>query len=286
MKHILVLLLVFSTVQSLKAQYKPFNLDSGRWYTLYSTKGGMFGGGDHQNYYAIDSIKFYCDGDTIINATTFKKLMYVGNTRSQAVPLTPVSGYYGAIRNDEPNKRVYLLPSNSTVVELVLYDFNVSIGDSIPVSYEYFNDKEPVSQIDSVLYCGTYHKRYSSASGYNIIEGVGSLHGMIPVKFATDLGTRLCYQELGNGVCTECSLALSLDAYSQNQLIVFPNPANGSVRIVTDLNIRSIEVYDLTGTLVSHLDEYNGVIKLNNKGCYFLKISTDSEVFVRKLVNE
>ncbi|MNK31446.1 hypothetical protein D3C87_498820 [compost metagenome] len=290
MKHVLALLLVFSTVQSLIAQqYKPFGLDSGRWYANYSTKGGKFGGGHSSSFYANDSVKFYCDGDTIINAMAFKKLMYVGNTRSQTVPLTPISGYYGAIRNDVPNKKVYFLSKNYdssyTGTGGLLYDFDLTIGDSILVSSD-LNDKEPVSSIDSVQYCGEYHKRYNTSSGYFVIEGVGSKHGMFPVKWATNLGWLICYQDYGIGTCTDCNIQLSLDSYSKSQLTIFPNPTTGSVQIESDLDIRSIEVYDIKGTLIEQFSEHNGSIELKNKGIYFLKINTDSETFVRKLIRE
>ena len=279
MKKLLVVVLIFSTVQCLKAQqYQPFDLDSGIWYCFYSSKGGMFGGGNHQNYYASDSVKFYCDGDTIINSVAFKKLMYVGNTQSQVVPLTPISGYYGAIRNDIPNKKVYLGTN-------VLYDFDLTIGDSILTNFG-SPYKEPVSQIDSVLYCGEYHKRYSSPSGYFIIEGIGSQNGLIPVKFATNFGYTICYEEIGNQSCTNCNIALSLENNTLNRLAIFPNPTTGSIQIQSDLDILYLELYDADGSLVERINDSKMEIDLKRSGVYLLKIHTDSGEFVRRLIRE
>lgn len=284
-KQLIALFLMLPTLNSLNAQeYEPFNFDYGSWCCGYMVKGGMFGDVDHQNYYASDSIRFYCSGDTLINAEAYKKLMYVGNTSSQIVPLTPISGYYGAVRNDTPNKRVYFVPKNSTSGGL-LYDFNLHLGDSILVSNE-LTDKEPVSLIDSVLYCNEYHRRYSTASGYTLIEGIGSQNGMIPVKFATNFGWTFGYGESGSLPCNECDFTASLDSYSLRLLNVFPNPAKGSVQITSDLNIRSIELYDLNGTLIEQIAGYKGPIELREKGFYVLKVYTDSDVFIRKLIRD
>lgn len=284
MKKLLVLFLVLSSVQSLNAQqYQPFDLDSGIWYCFYSSKGGKFGGGTPANYYASDSVKFYCDGDTTINSVAFKKLMYLGNTHSQIVPLTPISGYYGAIRNDIPAKKVYFVSRNGT--ENLLYDFDLTIGDSILTNFG-SPYKEPVSQIDSVLYCGAYHKRYSSPSGYFITEGFGSQNGLIPLKFSTNIGYTICYEESGNQACTNCNIELSLETNSLDRLAIFPNPTTGSIQIQSDLNIQYLELYDADGSLVEWINDYKGSITLSRSGVYLLKIHTDSEVFTRRLIKE
>ena len=282
--------MILLTLPFARAQeYKPFNLDSGLWCCMYNMKGGMFGGGTPVNIYATDSVKFYCSGDTLINSVAFKKLMYVGNTRSMVVPPTAISGYYGAVRNDVPNKKVYFVSkgydSSYTGMGELLYDFDITIGDSIHTDW-FFVQKEPVVQIDSVQYCNEYHKKYITSSGYSIIEGIGSENGLIPINFGTSLGWTFGYQEYGNSTCIECDFVASIDSYSIDQLNVFPNPTNGKVKIVSDLNIRYIELYDIDGTLIESLNYDDEFIELKNKGYYLLKIHTDSEIIIRKLIKE
>lgn len=287
-KQLIALFLMLSTFYSLNAQqYKPFNFDSGSWCCVYVVKGGKFHapGIDHGTYYATDSVRFYCSGDTLINTETYKKLMYVGNTRSQIVPLTPISGYYGAVRNDVPNKKVYIFNQIDNQ-DLLLYNFNLNIGDSTLVGSLGGNDKEPISSIDSVLVCSEYHKRYNTASGYTLIEGIGSRNGLIPVKFGTNYGWNFGYGESGSIPCSECDFTASIDAYSLSHLKVFPNPTKGSIQITYDLHIRSIELYDLNGALIEHMDNYKGPVELRERGFYVLKVYTDSDVFIRKLIRD
>ena len=87
--------------------YVPFDFSSGEWFCSYFTKGGLFS--QHGTYYASESLKFYCSGDTTINSIDFKKLYYKGTTYSQIMPLTVISGYMGAIRNDTTKKKVWFM---------------------------------------------------------------------------------------------------------------------------------------------------------------------------------
>ena len=69
--------------------YKPFNFDKGIWYCKYITKGGLFGV-YHGPYYATDSVKYFCNGDTTINNVMFKKLYH-----SEPVPAELASKPFG-----------------------------------------------------------------------------------------------------------------------------------------------------------------------------------------------
>jgi hypothetical protein len=222
MKHFITLIMILLTFQYGQSQvYKPFNLDSGEWYCKYSTKGGMFEGVDHENNYAIDSVKFYINGDTTINEVAFKKLMYSGYTSSQFVEQTYISGYIGALRNDTLNKQVYFIfkhyNSNYEGTGDLLYDFDLEIGDSVQISCE-LDEIDTISLIDSVIYCNEYYKRYNTPSGYFIIEGIGSKYGLLPVNCLTDYGWFFCYEENANELCDDCGFMTSINSYLINHL--------------------------------------------------------------------
>ena len=68
---IIIFLIVILTNIGNCQSYKPFNFEKGIWYCVYITKGGAFGV-HHGTYYARDSVKFFCKGDTIINDVLLK----------------------------------------------------------------------------------------------------------------------------------------------------------------------------------------------------------------------
>lgn len=128
------------------------------------------------------SFRTYFSGDTIINGLTYAKAYNVGY--SQCFPL----GYAGALRNDSINRKVYFVEVDSTN-EKLLYDFNLSIGDSIPQLNPY--TVIYVTSIDSILINGTYLRRFAfsyigGSNGSYIIEGIGSMTGLITPIAAGD----------------------------------------------------------------------------------------------------
>ncbi len=290
MKLLMTSIFILLFLHCAKSQdYKPFNFDSGEWYCKYSTKGGMFGGANHGTYYAIDSVKFFSNGDTLINDVTFKKLMYSGYTSSQIVERTYISGYYGAIRNDTLKKQVYFISSDYNLnykgTGNLLYDFDLNIGDSLQINC-ILDEKDKISLIDSIIYCNQYHKRYNTPSGYYIIEGIGSKNGLLPVNCLTNFGWLFCYKEENNELCAGCDFITSMDTYPTNALCLYPNPTTGVVQIDSDLSIKYIDLYDITGTLIERFYYNHDILEIKKKGCYILQIHTDKAILTAKIIKE
>ena len=211
MKRLIIFksLLLFSIV-CFSQSYQPFDFEKGMWYCRYVTKGGWFGADFDRTLYVTDSVKFYCNGDTTINNFVYKKLYYSGFSSVHGLPREPVSGYYSAIRNDTINKKILYAPAGydaaNTGNGLILYDFNLTVGDSIGYNYS-TNKKDIVSSIDTIIYCNREHRRFNTKSGSNtLIEGIGSVNGLFPLVSPTDFGTLLCYQEYGNNDCVDCKI--------------------------------------------------------------------------------
>ncbi len=93
-------------------------------------------------------------------------------------------GYYGFIREDE-NQRVYLKPPG--YFEGMIYDFSVSVGDTIKALNIYLNSDTlnfVVTQVDSVLLLIDYRKRiklyeYINQKEEVWVEGLGSYFGIL-----------------------------------------------------------------------------------------------------------
>ncbi|MDG1332192.1 MAG: hypothetical protein P8P74_07670 [Crocinitomicaceae bacterium] len=134
----------------------------------------------YTNRYAIE-------GDTTIGSFQYSKV-YIkykyeeGTVTSQWCNESVSYGeyYYGAIR--ESGKQVFLIqggaPDSS---EYLAYDFNLSIGDTLPSpDGNPFADPDGriISVIDSVLVFGNYRKRYVVDNYKYLIEGIGSSTGL------------------------------------------------------------------------------------------------------------
>ncbi len=266
--------------------YKPFNLENGVWYCKYLTKGGM-SGVYHGTDYATDSVKYFCNGDTIINEILFKKLFYEGYSSSQNVPRTYFKGYYGAIRNDTLNKKVYFLGAGLEAdyegAKIPLYNFDLEVGDSTGINCYSTQEAIRVTSIDSVLFCNQYHRRFITSTGDDIIEGIGSIYGLFPLNCPLANGWLICYQEKENDECVDCNLFTSSEDFA-NIVKIYPNPTNGQIRISPVTNIRSIEIYDFQGKLIEKKTNDFEEIILKNNGIYILRIKSDDKLIIYKVV--
>jgi YVTN family beta-propeller protein len=71
---------------------------------------------------------------------------------------------------------------------------------------------------------------------------------------------------------------------------IFPNPANMSFTIQTAVPVRSVAIYDVVGKAVrtagitKHDNEKTICVKHLNAGIYFLKINTDDNELIRKVI--
>ena len=68
-----------------------------------------------------------------------------------------------------------------------------------------------------------------------------------------------------------------------NNLAVYPNPTSGKVYIDSQgVTIKSIEVYNVTGSLVSSSSDFTNL----NKGVYFMRLLTDSGSITKSIIKQ
>ncbi len=210
MKKIIIIFLFISTLNSFAQTYFPFPDSIGVWKQTSSFYQPNGQGDTHYN--------IFMNGDTTIDGASYNKLYIYSCGQIIIFPPSPIpifdcpidtsnSFYYGALR--EVNKRVYFLPDslyNSSRVypfcftsntgngwpslneELLLYDFNVNVGDT--VIYEILDSlKMVIISIDSVLIQSSYRKRFNYnllynwsmqcvpfGTGLNYVEGIGDIN--------------------------------------------------------------------------------------------------------------
>ena len=245
------------------------------------------------NNYSTYFIKF--EGDTVIDNLVYKKIWRC-DEESQIN-----WGFYGFIREDE-NQRVYLKPPG--YFEGMIYDFSVSVGDTIEARNVYLNNDTlhfVVTQVDSVLLLTDYRKRiklfeYINQKEEIWVEGLGSYFGILNScndSYGAVCGgyESLCYEETGtlvyqNPAYSTCYFAATV---GNNELIsekfqVYPNPAKDFVSIdFTDIGRREIEIFDITGKkiLKKTTTNRNFILYLQevDNGIYFIKVFDDKNYY-------
>jgi hypothetical protein len=175
--------------------------------------------------------RFTIEGDTIIGGLQYVKI-YAKTKHEQGTDqgqwcdesTTYYEFYYGAVR--ESGKRVYVIPDVFNPIEYLAYDFNLTIGDTMP-SPDGNIGTNPLSRIinlmDSVLVFGSYRKRYLVSSNKYVVEGVGSSKGLFnPLDFNTsncDM-RMLCYSEYDTPdyFLLDCEMNLSINTLTSDDM--------------------------------------------------------------------
>lgn len=217
----------------------------------------------------INDLLYHFNGDTTINFVTYKKLYKSGIQYEEAYGnISCDTNIYhfqniniGGIRND--SKKVYFYSYNSNI-EVLLFDFTLNIGDTIPGFYDFSMLNTTILSIDSVLINNHYHKRFNMQNGHWNIEGIGSDMGLIESLGISLDGSSdfLCYAEkhipvFPNG--TNCILNVNVEEHlisTNNHVMIFPNPSSNFITIYFQEIQKSefeIEIYNITGKKVKSL---------------------------------
>ena len=221
-------------VKSQSYFYHPFPLNNGFWsFRFYD---GMGAATSIFNAYSIN-------GDTLITTTNYKK-MYLN------------SAYAGALR--ESNKIIYFLPDTSSV-ELVLYNFNLQVGDTIIHPYggtQCHGDTVTVISVDtisvnSVLFpAGGYRLAIGLSSGAGWIDGIGSGNYLLfPAgEVCVSGGDKMQCMVGDSGLVfafpstTPCITAIPKEANYLKGIFVSPNPFHEKCTITVSNEFKNCEL--------------------------------------------
>ncbi len=276
--NICILGLLLSCI-SYAQEYSPMNFEQGVWIEEGFSK-------PFYNYSQI-----YCQGDTLLEGYIYNKLYEFGLQETMTRYDTVPSHYIGAVREND-NKQVMFWGISDTAFT-VIYDFNLSIGDTISMENEVFI----AESIDSVEICGRYHKRYvqrifNGQFSETLIEGVGYSGGFLGYFWGFPGGAfesylRLkCYTEWDNQLCLDCKLLLVTNDRTRTSYIqVYPNPVTRgqSVHITFNqpLKYPRIEIYNTLGQQVDMCipEEDVQIDAPDRVGLYFVRV-VDGDVLV------
>ena len=205
----------------------------------------------------------------------------------------------GAYRNED--NQVYYCKWNGSAYddEVLLYDYDLEEGD-------FFNDlnEHPmmVTAVSTITDFNDVQRKKIEFSFIGLedeteywIEGVGSSKGFVNSGNYTPTSDGaifhlLCYHEGENLIYLNptynaCDIDEIDESNIKNNISVYPNPANGIVRILNtnDFNISKIEIIDLLGRTVISTNNSDEIDVSNlPEGQYIVKIHGDS-IIVKKI---
>lgn len=268
MKNLIFIAVLFCAF-SLKAQtYLPFPDSNAIWVNTYYNVVPI--GPTYQNVLA-DVTNYCTDGDTIIGAQTYTR-----------IEKCPENEYHAAIRDD--NGKVYVVPKDSST-EYILYDFTVSVGDTIHnLYYEYFGGQGII--IEEYI---VYSVQTVNLDGIDRIviddmwyEGIGNRQGLFlePWINISMYTVKLeCHSVNGLGVypnaSTEpCPMNLSLINNSIS-IGIYPNPVSELLNVESRESIDSYQIFDCVGKIIQPTKTFSSTIDVSNllPGLYQIEFS-------------
>jgi hypothetical protein len=253
---------------------------------------------------------YYINGDTIIDAQVYKKIFASGSgfVWTAQPPPNPCSSAPFSYVNVYPEfflrsagKQMYLrTPGDSS--DVLLYDFNLQIGDSLPLTYNNFSQSTYVTDIDSIQTPNGFLKRFmlsgSSWSSY-LLEGIGHSKGLVePMNVPLECGYDLLCYSLNDSAYYPAAgptCFLFVGQEQEKNILknsVSPNPSAGhfQINLQEDLNGAELQIISLQGQICYSRQGLNGrniIIggeSLPN-GVYFIKIIQDGRLnSVQKIV--
>ena len=316
LKIIFSLSLLFISFFVNAQQYVSFPTENAQWNVFYASQ---------WDFSPMDTtlLQYSLQGDTIINETIYRKVVRNTGTLSN-----PVYNGIGGIREQE--KKIYYVGysyiekmgilHNYDNREILLYDFNKEIGDTVWISEHL---KYVITDIDSVKVGNEYRKRYQipgpfmtvTGSFDYIIEGIGSvkegLFGSI-TPIPTCIGCNqewrfVCFSQDGETVYknpefNDCNSTDKTDPVIDGvnnpvkgpSITVSPNPiaGSGSIRWETsDYDVHStIVITDMLGKCVKTINLQGKTEEVINNtdirpGVYFIHLlTTNNQNYTVKMI--
>jgi hypothetical protein len=182
-----------------------------------------------------------------------------------------------------------------------MYDFNLSVGDTLPISTTNYLHNITVVSIDSIAVSNQYRKRFRllNAGVQYLIEGIGSDNGLfenydhgISMDCASSLscfglGDTSYYPYYGN----TCNITVGLMEIqnSNSEINIFPNPTIDNITIETPKK-STIEILNIQGQTILRQQLQQGKTDIDisglAKGVYILRLCDNDRTAVTKIVKE
>jgi hypothetical protein len=246
-----------------------------------------------------DDQNLFISGDTTAGEYTYHKLYTNGHRYAALHPGDEYyyNRYFGAFRNDTENKKVWFLSQGEDVLA---YDFDLAVGDTLPESNITNQMLIIVDSIDSVLVGLNYHKRFllktnNGAIFASLIEGIGSTCGAFAmIQPVFESGNDLWCVRLFNDIIWNydnefsCLLMVGIEEPEPlKEVVIYPNPSNGLFYLRSSSETDRAEVFNSLGKQILILKDKNLPINLSDQpdGVYLVKLfNKENETRISRIV--
>jgi hypothetical protein len=262
--------------------------------------------------YEGGEIYYYLKGDTTLGGHIYHKV-FLKELYTTNCPPNPIN-YYGS--NDTVHPYAYLRDTLKQIRQWqaddsILYDFNLSIGDSVfPGIYYNSGCRLKITAIDSIPVSNYYRKRFTYADSTGSIsnylyEGIGWSTGLFPnTDPCPDVSTLTVYNLTCYGLndtawypthngapCTVPNFTIGTKELQKNseEISIYPNPSDGIFSISqNEPNKLVLEIFNVFGELIykTNTARPRTIIDLSKqpKGIYFVRTTDNKKNVLNKKV--
>jgi len=228
---------------------------------------------DSNAIWSVYNEKYFVNGDSTYNTIDYKKYYFTNDS------VVTTGSFFALLREDTILKKVFSIASGN-VQEHLLYDFSLSINDTVsvyPLSFPFYTGPIliKVDLIDSILIGSNYHKRLKISgvyqnTGYDEywIEGIGSTMGIFNsgitgvIIFDIYYPILLCFEKNGITLYSDPNFTNCYENYPsgienisvQYTILLFPNPSKQQINIKYALQGKEngmIKIMDIAGKILA-----------------------------------
>lgn len=302
MKSLFYLIILLAYCLPIQAQKLRYTDTTNEWY-YFNTKITRSSG---MGIYDTTIIHEKHTGTKLINnkvyikkesATKIKRYTSLGYDQEGTYYYDTFALYTSYFR--ENNNRLYYLPTDTSTTEILIFDFNSTLGDTVVSKSE---GTYVVTSVDTLILNGIKHRHYILKGvktiysiDKEIVEGIGVVYSSYVMEKVSSRSDMICFKNEGANTYTHpnslnCSDAAILISNNNgiNSLKIYPQPANDAVNITLPENCTEIVVYNTVGLKVFKKQLNNdNTIQIDNfsPGIYYYIISTNNnKIYNGKIV--
>lgn len=268
----LITLLLLAATTIINAREIDYFADNPQW-RMHVTFGGALPCLEFWNYV------YWVNGYDTIDDKVYARLQETGTRQYNWQGPPPNQGCSGTDNYSnlrglyrQEDQKIYERDGNT---DIMLYDFDLEAGDTLPDSPILFENNIYVTSIDSILMGEHYRKVFSLSSNVwgtadQLIEGIGFVYGFLsgfPDWFYPEqlvcfyLNGEILYENPEAWAPCDVFVGLEESTISDSKFMIYPNPTSGNITVKTESQSSShaqIAVSDLTGrTLYSEAWQLN-----------------------------